>query len=100
MVVVLFRSRLTDRAGDEYAAAAEEMLARARTMPGFVDFKSFRAPDGERLSVIHWESQDSMRAWAEDVRHRTVQARGRSDWYREFTVEVAEVARRYGFERD
>ena len=99
MVVVLFRSKLTEQAGADYAAMATEMVARARTMAGFVDFKSFQADDGERLSVIHWESQESMRAWSTDLRHIVARRLGREQWYEYFHVEVAEVARSYGFDR-
>jgi heme-degrading monooxygenase HmoA len=99
MVIVLFRSMLTAEASDDYAAMAEEMLARARTMPGFIDFKSFRADDGERLAVIHWESQETLRAWSDDLRHAVAQRLGREKWYEYFRVEVAEVARSYGFDR-
>ena len=77
MVVVLFRSKLTEQASADYAAMATEMVARARTMAGFVDFKSFQADDGERLSVIHWESQESMRAWSTDLRHIVARRLGR-----------------------
>jgi len=99
MVVVLFRSKLTDEAGDDYKAMAGEMLARARTMPGFVDFKTYQAEDGERVSVIHWESQETLRAWSDDLRHIVAQRQGRESWYQYFRVEVAEVARSYGFDR-
>ena len=99
MMIVLFRSQLTDAAGDDYATMAAEMLARARTMPGFVDFKSFRADDGERLSVIWWDNAETLRAWADDARHRVAQRLGREKWYKSFRLEVTEVARSYGFER-
>ena len=99
MVIVLFRSRLAPEAGGDYAAMADEMLARARTMPGFVDFKHFRAEDGERISVIHWESQETLRTWAEDAQHRIAQRLGREKWYTDFRLEVAEVVRSYGFAR-
>jgi heme-degrading monooxygenase HmoA len=99
MVLVLFRSRLAPEAGADYAAMADEMLARARAMPGFVDFKHFRAEDGERISVIHWESHDTLRAWAEDAQHRIAQRLGREKWYAGFQLEVADVVRSYGFAR-
>jgi heme-degrading monooxygenase HmoA len=99
MVIVLFRSKLTPEAGDDYAAMAGEMLARAQTMPGFIDFKSFRADDGERLSVIRWESQETLRAWTDDLRHVVAQRLGRGKWYEYFRVEVADVVRSYGFDR-
>ncbi len=99
MVIVLFRSRLTPEAGDDYAAMADEMLARARSMRGFIDFKSFKAADGERLSVIHWESQETMRVWSDDLRHMVAQRLGRERWYDYFHVEVADIVRSYAFER-
>lgn len=99
MVIVLFRSKLTAGAGDDYKAMAAEMLARARTMPGFVDFKTYQAEDGERVSVIHWESPETLRAWSDDLRHVVAQRQGRERWYEYFRVEVAEVARSYGFDR-
>jgi heme-degrading monooxygenase HmoA len=100
MVIVLFRSELTKDAGADYAAMAAEMLERAQTLPGFVDFKSFSAVDGERLSVIRWESQETLRAWTDDLRHVVAQRLGRDRWYRYFRVEVAEVVRSYGFDRE
>jgi heme-degrading monooxygenase HmoA len=56
MIVTLFRSRLTSQAGDDYIAMSAEMLDRAKSYPGFVAMKSFKAEDGERLTVVWWES--------------------------------------------
>jgi heme-degrading monooxygenase HmoA len=97
MLVVLFRSRLRPTAGDDYARRAAELFARARAMPGYVDAKTFVAPDGERLTLIHWESAATLRAWAEDEEHRLAQTEGRTRWYETYEIEVAEVVRRYGF---
>lgn len=99
MVVVLFRSKRTSDAGEDYKAMTAEMLERARTMPGFVDFHSYTAADGENISVIHWESQDTLRHWSDDLRHVVAQRLGREQWYEYFSVEVAEVARSYRFDR-
>jgi len=100
MVVVVFRSRLLANAGSDYAAMAQELLDRARTTPGFVDFKSFVADDGEHVAVIHWESAEQLRAWSDDLRHVVAQRMGRDRWYQAFHVEVAEVMRAYGFDRE
>ena len=43
MVIVLFRSRLTSAAGDDYAEMATEMVSTAQGMPGFVGVKSYQA---------------------------------------------------------
>jgi heme-degrading monooxygenase HmoA len=76
MVIVLFRSKLTDPAPG-YTEMADEMLATAKTMPGFVEFKSFKAEDGERLSVVWWTDDESMGAWRQHARHLVAQRLGR-----------------------
>ncbi len=52
MIVVLFRSRLTEQAGEDYQQMAAEMYGSAKDIPGFIDFKSYKAEDGERMSVV------------------------------------------------
>jgi heme-degrading monooxygenase HmoA len=99
MMVIVFRSRLAAEAGADYGDTADAMLAKARTMPGFVEFKQFEAQDGERLSLIHWESPETLRAWAEDVEHRDAQRRSRERWYTTYSIEVAEVVRTSRFRR-
>ena len=49
MVIVLFRSKLVANP-EGYDAMSEEMNALARTMHGFVDARSFKSEDGERLN--------------------------------------------------
>lgn len=97
MIVVLFRSRLRDTAGADYSAMADEMLERARTMAGFVEFKSFTAEDGERLAVIWWENEETLTLWREDVRHRLAQRLGRETWYQNYRIEVAHTVRSRDF---
>jgi len=98
-MIVVFRSRLTDQAGEDYAAMVAAMLARAQAMPGFVEFKHFHGDDGERLSLIRWESEETLRAWAEDVEHRPAQRLGRERWYSSYAIDVAQVVRSSRFAR-
>jgi heme-degrading monooxygenase HmoA len=99
MVVVVFRSRLTAEAGDDYSEMAEEMLATAKEMPGFVEFKSFASDDGERVSLVYWQDHETMAAWKSHPRHRIAQGNGRAKWYRYFRLEVADIVRETKFER-
>lgn len=99
MIVVVFRSRLSPEAGDDYSEMTGEMLATAKEMPGFVEFKSFKADDGERVSLVYWQDQETMAAWRNHPRHRIAQQNGRSKWYQEYRIEVAEVQREGRFER-
>jgi heme-degrading monooxygenase HmoA len=99
MMMIVFRSRLAAEAGADYAEMADAMLARARSMPGFLEFKHFHADDGERLSLIYWESAETLRAWAEDAAHVVAQRRGRERWYSAYSIDVAEVVRSSRFAR-
>ncbi len=99
MIVVLFRSRLSPAAGQDYSDTAAAMLAAAKTMPGFVDFKSFKAEDGERLSVVRWTDLESMEAWRTHAGHMEAKRRGRASWYDEYHIEIAEVRQTRDFVR-
>jgi heme-degrading monooxygenase HmoA len=99
MVVAVFRSLLTAEAGDDYSEMAAEMLATAREMPGFVEFKSFKADDGERVSLVYWQDYETMAAWRNHPRHRIAQHAGREKWYANCRLEVADVVRETKFDR-
>jgi len=77
MVVILFRSRLTAEAGDDYHHMAAEMLETAREMPGFIEYKAFRADDGERISVIWWKDMETLAAWRNHPPSRGAKSRAR-----------------------
>jgi heme-degrading monooxygenase HmoA len=91
-VMTVFRSRLRTDGGVEYGDTAAEMEARARAMPGFVDFKHFVADDGEGISLIVFANRATHEAWRDDPAHRAAQQRGRDDWYAEYEILVGEVA--------
>ena len=92
MILVLFRSKLVD-APEGYAEMAAEMEDLAKTMPGFIDVKGYLAEDGERLTVVRWQDEETLRQWREQVRHRVAQRTGREKWYQYYKMEVAELVR-------
>ena len=99
MVLIIFRSRLTPEAGDDYAEMQAEMLATAREMPGFIDVKGFKADDGERVTIVRWQDRETLAAWRSHPRHRLAQQNGRSKWYEYYHIEIAEVLRENSFNR-
>ena len=99
MLVILFRSRLTATAGEDYSRMADAMFAHASTFPGFVDVKSFTAEDGERLTVVWWQDEDTLKAWATDAKHRAAQQAGRDRWYEYYKMDVAQIVRVSNFVR-
>jgi heme-degrading monooxygenase HmoA len=76
-----------------------ELETLVRQNPCFIDVKSFKADDGERLTVVWWRDEESLREWRQHVRHRFAQDTGRTKWYQYYKVEVAEVTRQGSFDR-
>jgi heme-degrading monooxygenase HmoA len=96
-VVTVFRSRLRDDATPGYLEMASAMESLARQIPGFVDYKAFNAPDGERVSLATFDGPEAQRAWREHVEHRLAQQRGRAEWYAEYSIQVTECTRAHSF---
>ena len=80
------------------AEEADEMLALAQEMPGFVDYKFFHADDGERVSLVTFADQASQDGWRQHVAHREAQRKGRADWYAAYSIQVSDCTRAHEFE--
>jgi len=99
MVVILFRSRLTSLAGRDYQELDAELEQLVHRQDGYVGHRSYRAEDGERLTVVWFRDQESLRKWKNVPRHLEAQRRGRERWYELYEMEVAEVIRTSSFRR-
>jgi len=96
MIVTIFRSRLRGEHEPAYYEMAARMKALAENMAGFISFKAFKAEDGERVSLIEFDSEDALRAWREHAEHRKAQELGRTKYYAEFQIQVCSIVRQYG----
>ena len=97
MIVAIFRSRLRTEFLDEYRPLAAKMLEMARAMPGFLSFKSFAAGDGERVSIIEFDTLANLEAWRDDPEHQKAQALGMKRYYSEYQLQVCSPVRAYSF---
>lgn len=91
-VVTVFRSRRRPGSDAEYRALSQEMQEAARTVPGFVDFKTFTAEDGEHVSVVTFGTPEAHHVWRNNPRHRAAQKRGRDAFYLEYSIQVGECS--------
>lgn len=98
-VVTVFRNRLRSDAADEYGALSPHILELARSMPGFVDAKTFGAADGERVTIVTFADRASHEAWRDHPEHRAAQRRGIDEFYADYSIQVAEVTYSHRFER-
>lgn len=62
-------------------------------MPGFVEFKTFTADDGERVSIVIFDSVDHHNAWRDDLEHVEAKQRGIEEFYAEYQIAVAQIVR-------
>jgi len=95
MYVVIFRARVK-QLDAAYAETAERMQKLAFAEFGCVGFHSLEQ-DGEELTLSYWPDLASIAAWKAHPEHQRAQELGRERWYDYYSVEVAEVGRRYTF---
>jgi heme-degrading monooxygenase HmoA len=97
MVVVVFRSRLRPGVEKEIGKTGARMAELATSMPGFVSYRDYAAADGESVSIVEFESQETLAAWRDHPEHRQAQAAGRERWFSEYRVTVCESVRESSF---
>ncbi len=98
MFLVVFRSRKrADLNPAAYAADGARMQELARAQPGFLSFKSYIADDGEAIDLSEWENAEAARAWGRHPDHAVVQARGRAEFYQDYTLFTCDSPRQHDF---
>jgi len=80
-----------------YNEHAGRIFALAESMKGYVSAKDFAAEDGERVSIVEFESEETLRAWREQPDHRQAQELGRKLFYSEYRIQVCQPVRDYCF---
>ncbi|PTM59868.1 antibiotic biosynthesis monooxygenase family protein [Desmospora activa] len=93
---VIFTSQLSDKGTEAYGKMAEQMVKLAQEQPGFLGVESARDAVGFGITVSYWDSEEAIRRWKEDSRHKVAQDKGRTEWYDQFFTRVCLVERDYG----
>lgn len=96
VIVTIFRSRLRPDA-DAYGEVAARMEEEARAMPGFLEVKGYTAEDGERVTIVAFDSMAAHEAWRDHADHREAQRRGRSEFYAWYRLQVCRQLRERTF---
>lgn len=76
------------------------MFELASSMPGYISYKDFVAEDGENVSVIEFESLETLAAWRDHPEHKLAQQRGREEIFSEYRIQVCTPMRDYAFKPD
>ena len=91
-VVTVFRNRLRPEHEDAYREELAVVAELARSMPGFVETKTFVAADGERCTVVTFADAESHRGWRDHPRHHEAQRNGIAGYYAEYSIAVGETS--------
>lgn len=91
MILVAFRSRLRPEAADAYADMAAQVGPAAMAVPGYVSHKAYTAADGERVTLVEYESDEAVRIWARDKLHAQAKRAGRLSLFSWYRVQICEV---------
>ena len=95
MVICLYGlSSRTDVDPEADADLFSELLAQARSMPGFIGYHVYSSEGGEELGVIRFQTREALDAWRNDLTHRAAWERAR-EFYTEFWVQNCETFREY-----
>ncbi len=78
-----------------YQDMAIKMDELAKAQPGFLGFETARDLLG--VSVSYWENLESIQKWKMNSHHLEAQMRGKTEWYKNYTVRIAKVEREYSF---
>lgn len=100
MIVTVFRSRLMPGLQDEYVALVNRMAELASSMPGYISHKGFFAEDGERCTIVEFESEEAQRAWRMHPEHREAQRKARDIYYETYSLQICELKRESKFDRN
>ena len=95
-VVCIFRSLRTDHSGDEYEEWSKRMDHLVATMPGYIGHASFRDDaTGRGVTISYFRSMAELVAWKHVPEHLEAQGLGRTAFYTEYQIEVADIVRHY-----
>ncbi|HJP67821.1 MAG TPA: hypothetical protein VJ846_02875 [Sphingomicrobium sp.] len=65
-------------------------------LPGFLTVKSFKAIDGEELTVFRFASEEALDAWRTHPEHVGTMKRGHAEFYASGFLQICKVIREVG----
>lgn len=69
------------------------MSALAKEIPGHISHKGFTAQDGERVTIVEFENEESVRTWAAHPEHVAAKKKGRGSFFSEYSVQICQLQR-------
>lgn len=87
---------------ERYLELAAELRAELEQMPGFVSVERFQSlyDEGKMLSISVWESLEAIATWKAHQGHRQAQYLGRTEYFADYRLRIAEVVKDYDMNRE
>jgi heme-degrading monooxygenase HmoA len=96
-VIVVGDLKLRDSASvDEYDRLGERMYEIVSNLPGFQSVKSFKAEDGEEITIFRFASEEALELWRTLPEHVETMRRGHAEFYTSGFLQVCKVIREIG----
>jgi heme-degrading monooxygenase HmoA len=96
-IVVVGDLKLRDGADmDAYGRLGERMYGNVSGLPGFLSVKSFKAEDGEVITVFRFASEEALEAWRTHPEHVETMKRGHAEFYSSVFLQICKVIREVG----
>jgi heme-degrading monooxygenase HmoA len=96
-VIVIGDLKLRDDAPvNEYEWLGERMYGIVSRLPGFLSVKSFKAADGEELTLFRFASEEALDAWRTHPEHVDTMKRGHAEFYASGFLKICKVIREVG----
>ena len=83
-------------ARDEYDRLGERMYGIVSKLPGFQSVKSFKADDGEEITIFRFTSEQALEAWRTHPEHIETMKRGHAEFYGSGFLQICKVIREVG----
>ena len=93
MYAVIFKAEIKTL-DSNYAPMAKRMRELAINKYGCSDFISTTENNLE-IAISYWNNLDQIKQWKQDSEHLAAQDKGKSIWYKSYTVQVVEIIREY-----
>jgi heme-degrading monooxygenase HmoA len=81
---------------DEYDTLGERMYSIVSNLKGFQSVKTFKADDGEEITVFRFASQEALEAWRTHPEHVETMRRGHAEFYSSGFLQICKVIREVG----
>ena len=93
MIVTIFRSRLNPGVQDNYGPMAKRMSELAQTVPGYITHKGFVAEDGERVTIVEFETEEALHEWRRHPEHTMAKRQGIASFFSDYKFQICNVIR-------